>query len=361
MSTETIDGFGTPIFDSGKRSFPEGPKKGSQEWRILPPILSQVATGKFVLPHSSHYGYGTKKQGTDKEIVNPFYCVEESKWVAGKLVILQECPECQAIQMVKAQKAQIEISMQKEGKSAAEIQSATESHKNWLSKHNREFKFYANVKDSSGRYFTAKMPGKSVWKKIETLIGDYKNRRVPIDAISASQGLWFRISRSGEGFGTEYDVEVVTEEVIINGQVIDGAQKPKLAPLTVEDANKARNACMDIGDVGIRRLSLEDVKRLVSAKGDPEVVAAIFAGSDRLAPVAPAVAPAPVAPAPSAANNEDLLARARAMLVPPPPPAAVSVILPHISVTAPAAVVAPKTVTTTNDSAEADFLAQFNF
>jgi hypothetical protein len=345
MTTDTDNGFGAPKHSTDRKTFPEGPKEGSTEFRILPPILVQRESGKYVQEHTCHYGYGTKLEGSDKERPNPFYCVEQGKWVSGKFVVTQECPECQAIKLVKNQKDRIEAQLKSEGASKDAIEEATKSLSPWLRKHNRDFKQYVNVKDAAGRFLTMKLPQKDVWKVIKKHIEEFKARKIPYDAIAASQGLWFRVNRSGKGIKTEYSVEVVTEDVIVAGQVVPGASKPKSGPLTAEDAKKASESCMDIGDVGIRRLSIEQVQRLVASKGDQAVIAAIFQSSDPVGqqhpgstdseqspediaagPVTPSAAPAPVAPvAPvvtASAVPEDVVARARAMLSSATPAAA---------------------------------------
>lgn len=365
--SDTDNGFGAPKHSSDRKTFPEGPKEGSTEIRILPPILNQRESGKYVQDHTCHYGHGTKLQGSDKERPNPFYCVEQGKWVSGKFVTTQECPECQSIKLVKNQKERIEASMKAEGHTEAAIAEKVAPLTAWLRKHNRDFKQYVNVKGADGRYFTMKLPQKDVWKRIKAYIEEYKARKVPYDAIAASQGLWFRVNRSGKGFKTDYSVEIVTEEVIINGVVVPGATKPKSGPLTMDDAKKASESCMDIGDVGIRRLSVEQVQRLVAAKGDQAVIAAIFEGSDAVEPVSGSVdseqspedvatasvtppaapAPAPVAPvapvvtAPAAPAPipEDTIARARALLesarTPAPAAPAVTLVVPPPNPAAP--------------------------
>lgn len=348
MTTPTNDDWGNPVHQDERKSFPEGPKKGENQHRILPPMLSQKESGKYNVSHTCHYGYGLKREGSDKEFPNPFYCVEEGTWVNGKFVVTQECPECKLIAFVKGQRDTIATQMKNEGKSKDDIFKATEAHEKWLKKHNRDFKQYVNVMDAAGRFFTAKYPSKEVWKKVKTLIEQYKSARIPIDAVAANQGLWFRIVRTGEFRQTEYTVEVVMEDVVVNGQVVPGAQQPKKAPLTAEHYKKAKASCMDLADVGIKRLSIADVARLVKSKGDPQVVAAIFASSQKVTPaastpvtaeespidrddepsapppVAAAPAPAPLsldapttpvtAPSKPAESQEDLLAQARALM-----------------------------------------------
>lgn len=316
-----VEGFGDPKHGTDRKGFPEALKDGDNFHRCLPPILSQRETGKYVRDHTCHYGYGIKTR-SGKDIMNPFYCVEEGKFISGKFVVLERCPECDEIARIKAEVEAIEADMKRAHASDADISAATKSQAEWLRKHNRDFKYYVNVKSADGRYFTVKYPSKKVWKVIESLIQKYKSQRIPIDAIAASQGLWFRITRSGKGFGTDYAVEVVMEDVIINGQVVEGAQKPKLGSLTAEDAKKAGENCLDLGDVGIRRLSREQVARLVSSGGDPTVIAAIFQASDDTASVRqerpePEERPEPT-PAP-AGSPEPL--RAAPIIQPAPAPA----------------------------------------
>jgi hypothetical protein len=348
MSNPTNDDWGNPVHTQERKAFPEGPKKGENVHRILPPLLNQKESGKYVISHTCHYGYGLKREGSDKEFPNPFYCVEEGQWVNGKFVVTQECPECKLIAFVKGQRDAIVAKMKDAQESKDAIAKATESHEKWLRKHNRDFKQYVNVMDISGRFFTAKYPGKEVWKKVKAFIEEYKGRSIPIDAVAANQGLWFRIVRSGDGFKTEYSVNVVTEDVVVNGQVVPGAQQPKKAPLTREHYEKAKASCMDLADVGIKRLSIADVERLARSKGDPAIIEAVFASSQKAEPkkttapveespiaeeperdvpdASPAAAPAatqtidldvpskPVTAPPVAASSQDLLAQARALM-----------------------------------------------
>ena len=277
--SDSVEGFGTPKHSSSGASFAQGLKDGAQEHRIVPPIKNQRSTGKYFKDHTCHYGYSTKRKNSDKELPNPFYCVEEGKFVGGEWVTLQECPECREIKRYKGEKDSILAQMKDRPKS--EQEAAVDVFEKWLRKHNRDYKMYVNVKMADGKFATYKYPSKEVWKKVKAEIDAYKSRHQPIDAVDASQGLWFRIFRSGKGFNTEYKVEVVTEQVVVEGRVIPGASQPKLAPLTAQDAKDAAEQCMDLDDVGIRRLSLEQVKRLVESKGDPGVVSVIFSSDDK--------------------------------------------------------------------------------
>lgn len=273
--SETVSGFDEPKYTSGRKGFPESLKDGAQELRILP---SMDGTGEFVRTHTCHYGYGTKMSNSDKEIPNPFYCVEEGKFVAGKFVVLAECPECREIRRIEGEKQAIEVDMKRKGASEEEIRNGTDSQTRWLRKHNRDFKYYVNVKDATGRFFTVKLPSKKVWKPIMSIIERYRARKYPIDAIAASQGLWFRVTKSGKGFGTDYAAELVTEEVYVPGQA--PSESAKLGPLTADDARKAKESCcIDLQNVGINRLTREQVARLVESRGDPNIVQAIFAAS----------------------------------------------------------------------------------
>jgi hypothetical protein len=314
----TVEGFGDPKHTGSGATFAQACKDGVQEHRILPPIKNQRTTGKYNKDHTCHYGYDIKRKNSDKFLPNPFYCVEEGKFVGGEWLVTQECPECREIKRVKGEKDSILAQLKDRPKAEQDV--ATESHSKWLNKHNRDYKMYVNVKQADGKFGTYKYPSKEVWKKIKAEIDAFKTRQQPIDAIDASQGLWFRITRSGKGYNTEYKVEVVTEAVVVEGRTIPGASQPKLAPLTAKDAQEAAEQCLDLDDVGIRRLSLEQVQRLVSSRGDPGIVAAVFGSDDRgtlPGQATPASTP-PVQATPPAAAPPQAAPPAQAPAVAPP-------------------------------------------
>jgi hypothetical protein len=213
--------------------------------------------------------------------------VEKGKFVSGELVILQACPECVLLKSRQDDYDTQKKALTKAGKSEAEVRAQTETLSNFVRTHNRDFKWYINVKNLDGTFETKKVPGK-VKKQVDTLIADMLKRRQPIDAISAEQGLFFVVTKSGKGIGTEYSTKVLMEEVTRDGETYE---RPKLAPLTEQEYVSAQEKCRDLVDVNIRLLPLEKVQMLVDSGGDPEVIEAVFKSSEKVDAPAPKAAP----------------------------------------------------------------------
>ena len=369
-----------PQHQSNFKPFPQSPKDGEQEHRILPGIHTQG--GMYHKGWAIHYG-AMKKVG-DKTIPMPFICVEEVEWVAGEKTITRPCAACNdnkaKKQWVDAQTAK----MTEAGASKEEIAEKLKKQLEWVRNHNRSFGEYVNVKDSSGKYFTARYPSKEVWKKVQEFVQKYAKLAKPIDAVKASQGLWFRITRSGKGqYNTEYKVEVVMEDVVKDGETF---QRPKLAPLTPDDAAKAKAGCYDLNDLGFKVLTPDQVTELVQSKYDDSVIKRLWASSANNhttasepapeaqeatkapaaatqppAPKVEAPAPAPKAPAPSP-EVEAAKAQARIAALQAEMSALVAktaqATTPEVK-SAPTVVV-PPAATEPADSGEADFLQGLN-
>ena len=282
--------WATPKYGSDF-NYPVGLKDGDNIFRIIPPLFSQELTGKWALSHAQHFGYPTKSG--DKSIPNNFYCVEKSKFVSGELVVLQACPEDVLIKEHLEEWDTAKKTLTKQGKSETEIKVATDSLASFCRTHNRDFKWYLNVKWADGTFGCVKIAGKAK-KAIDKRIAELQKRKVPIDPISADQGVWFRVTRTGKYLNTEYDAFIVTEEVAVNGQTYE---RIKAAPLSEADYAMAQEKCRDLTEVGIRRLTLEQVQLLVGSGGDPDVVDAVFKTGEKIdTKTAPAATNAYVAP-----------------------------------------------------------------
>jgi hypothetical protein len=286
-------GFGTP--SSGNGNFKPLPKSFPKEGqfitvRILPPILSCQDSGEWNVPHAQHFGYTTPRtDDPSKKRYHTFYCIEQSEWRDGNRVVTTPCPECNAIKQKQAEYTLRASELESKGIPKDQVKKTLEPLGNWLYSHNRDFKYYVNVKDISGAYYTLKLPGK-VKKSIDQLRKELMEANTPCDIIAAHQGYWLRLGIvSGRGAQAVYKVEVLKEDVSVGGETY---QKNKAAPLTEADAEAAETQCLDLKKVGIRKLPMDKIKLLVESCGEAGTVAAIFRSSER--EVSPDVAPDPV-------------------------------------------------------------------
>jgi hypothetical protein len=270
--------FGTPKYGSSKGTYPRSLdcKDGKVVTvRILPPLGKCAPTGEWFVSHAQHYGYAVK--GGERITYCNFYCLEKSMWKNDVRVITQRCPECDEIAKRKAKHDADKAIAVGQGLTQTEIREKFEKAAEWVKAHNRAFQFYVNVKDSSGEFYTLKLPV-TVKKAIEAICEKYRNRKPSYDAIDADGGLWFAISASGKGLQREYHVEEVKEGVEIDGQTLE---RPKKAPLTEADGLQALASCCYLHEVGIRTLSPEKIQALVDSHGDSDTISDIWGLSDR--------------------------------------------------------------------------------
>jgi hypothetical protein len=304
--------FGTPKHGGNGRPIPKallGKDGGSIQYRVLPPILSCVETGEWAVGHAQHFGYDTPNpQDPSKRIFHPFYCVEIVRWESGEKVVVQRCPECDDIKQRLAEWQARKAEMEKAKVPEDQIRKTLEHLTNWLKRHNRDFSWYFNIKDTQGNYSTRKGSGKYVKKPIDAIVKANREKSPPYDPIAAHQGLWFISTKIGKQLAADWTLSVATEDRVIEGETFS---KPKAAPLTEQDAAEAEKQCCDLHDVGIRRLSYDKVKLLVESSGDESVIKAIFGSSEKneRAAVAPALdekpksTPAPAAVGPAATKS----------------------------------------------------------
>lgn len=279
-------GFGNPNNGNGNGNFKPFPKnfpKAGEPYltvRILPPIHSCENTGDWFVGHTQHWGYSVPRANDpSKKVIMSFRCIEETAWRDGSRVVTKVCPECAEIALKRAEFNAAEARLKQEGRGKEEIKKTLEPLQNWLFSHNKDFKFYMNVKFLDGSYGTLRVPSK-VKKMIDSIRNDLRNGPNKYDIVAADQGYWLVLGViEGRGAQTVYKCEVMTENVVING---DTYQKPKKAPLTPEDAEKAEAVCYDLRHIGIRRLAADKIQMLVESHGEINTVKAIFGSSERL-------------------------------------------------------------------------------
>jgi hypothetical protein len=275
--------------------------------RILPPMGSLGEKGVWSVFHKQHFGYGIPSFTDPTKIIpQPFYCPERMDYRTK--TVTQACPECDEIRLQKEKLEVEKAEGTKKGLSPEAIKLGTSALANWTRKHNLDAKHYINVKLQDGTFTTLKIPFKAK-KALDSLVNDLLNPtqkgKKPVDPIDADQGVWFEISRTGKALQTEYRVAVVNDvvEVEIEGEVMT-VEKVKLAPLTEADARQAEESCFDLSDVGIRRLDVDRIQRLVKSGGEPEQVAAILGAAQRSSETSPAPVAAAKAEAPAAPKQE---------------------------------------------------------
>jgi hypothetical protein len=286
--------FGTPKFDSGSHyKKTEGPKAGSDTViRILPPMFSMREAGEWKKYWSTHWGYaGVNDTDPGKTSMRPFRCILDTDRRTG--MVRQECPACTRYAAVEAEKKQEEAKItarlkEEEGITDEKVIKETveaelESISQWLKAYRVEGKFYVNIMSEDGTFGSFKLNSKFHMSRIKEFTnGKYEKGKLVkpsllesdgINPLAVDQGVWFVISRTGNGFGTPDTTDIKYEKVeaLVNGKKMMVPQIV-LAPLTEEQCERAGKECQDLMTMGGRELTFEQIKELVECDGTPAEV-----------------------------------------------------------------------------------------
>lgn len=266
--------------------------------RIAPPIKDLAKDGKFAVYLKQHFGYTISGRG-DKPIPQLFACIERRDQSKN---VVQSCPECDETAMRKADLAAREAKLKADGASPEVIEAQLRPGKEWLKSHNCDRKWNLFAKNESG-----------VWGILTISHTCYERFRVEMkrlqtefgieDPLGVEDGVWFRFTRTGASFN---DVDDSVKAVMVPGAV-KGQFGVKTDSLTSADL-QALEAMPSLSTLG-RKLSYDQISRLVESGGDSTVVKAVF---DSAAPRRET----------SAVPTNAPVVRVDTSTVPPAPPAA---------------------------------------
>jgi len=234
---------------------------GDNIYRILPPCGNLAKSGTWAVRHAIHWGWN----GALNKWVT-FRCIEKEDFQTK--VILQNCPACDEFR--KKQKAfeNVKIKEEANGTRGKELKEFLAPHKVWLDGHNLEKKYYMNVLDQGGNITMLKI-GYNHWKALRAEVAVLQARKPSIDPIGVSQGVYFNFHRGAEFTDT---VRTVNETRVIEGNSYDA---PKLAPLSKDIQLRMRNEAKLLDTLN-RTLTYDEIKRIVDAKGDAQVVDSVL-------------------------------------------------------------------------------------
>lgn len=265
-------------------------------FRVLPAMKNQRKTGRIAEFHKIHYGYRVPGRTPDKPLAKPFVCIEVMDFQTK--MITKRCPECDNIRAKQEELKETEASfdakakerirgLQAAGKSKADLSKeiaklAKEKEallaplKDWLRSHNLEKKWHVNVKSQETGGLGDIHISNTLWKEVKACIKKMSDAW-KCDSLAPNRGFWIDIVRTGNGSGVmpgsaaRDKVEVVQELLDPNNPM--GGSKPKLAPLTKEDAERSQTACRDVADPSPALvLDEEIIEMLVNCDESPEEV-----------------------------------------------------------------------------------------
>src|SRR5216683_559540 len=203
------DVFGTARIGGGDYQKAKKIETGITEARLIPPVKSQKATGRWSLYHRIHYGYyGVNRRDptSDKLWAKPFLCIEEKDMRLQ--MITKACPKCEQVKDKKAALDEREAEIRKElkGRPEQDIKGTFKSDpvydtlNKWRIQHNIDGHYYINVKYVDGSVGCMKIPSKSK-KALDEQIKNLLAKK--IDPFALNAGVFFKFSRQGEQIKTK--------------------------------------------------------------------------------------------------------------------------------------------------------------
>lgn len=279
------------------------PKEGESdiiEFRVLGPIKSCQESGQWAKYHSIHYGFkGRDRKDQTKTRNRTFECVQDRD--ARSKIVKHECDGCNHIARKTAERDQREAKARVDGKTEDEIKTLLEPYNNWLRQFNVDRKWYINGLTNKDEAAVLKISHR-LKKQLDQVIKDLMEKE-GIDPLDPDAGVFFEFKRVGRGRDTLDTVSVA--KVVTRTPEGKRSETYKEAPLTAEQQKRLVDSCPDLNEV-TTKLTDDQISRLVQCGNDPDVVDAIFDGSQpRVNPESKRAAetkPEPVKTKPAAAT-----------------------------------------------------------
>lgn len=260
------EGLSTPNVNGGRSNSSTSkfqkplPLKGPHNLiRLLPAPSKYMTNGAWFDRQAQHFGYAVpNKKDESKPFPRPFACVKEQKWDDNKaaFVVTARCPECDKIDQVKT--ALLAAQAKYKDAEIDQKREATKIPIEWLKKHNLDVKTVVYAMNDKREVGYVRLPI-NAFKKIRDLVKKLQEQKV--DPFDVDGGVWFDVTREGEGFTTKYDAFIVYDEVERDGEVL---QKRRTAKMSEDEINKAINEQVDITKLLIE-IPHEAVMRLVKS------------------------------------------------------------------------------------------------
>ncbi len=273
MSTEDIGiEIGEANIGDGGNNWKVQGKGADNIYRLLPPLGELASEGRWECGHAGHWGY----ENTDKK-ARLFECIEVKNMETKQITTV--CPECsEHIAPLKAEREKkfneaVAFLQTKQGMSKEQAERVAneklKAYDQTVNRYNRSYRIYVNAVNEKGEIGVLNMAYRHL-QLLKKKIAEF--RKDGIDSFSPKQGVWFNFRYSGSADHTVDAVYV--------GNALEG-QKLKPGALGMDILKQLKNkACLNLKDpwkaARLRTLTAEQIRNLVKAKGDPNLVDTYF-------------------------------------------------------------------------------------
>lgn len=280
-------GFGKPKYSGTSFKKTGKVSRGDNHIRIAPPMGACAEEGIWRVFRVTHWGYsGVNPREPGKTVMRPFQCIREKDRRTG--MIKRECPACVRYEALQEEAKEREAKLRAAGKSKDEIETAMASINEQLKAFRPEAKWYVNALFLDGTVGDFKLNHKDHMSRIMAIIegaGGKKGLKEAegIEPLDPEEGVWFVITRTGDGIQPPDSVDLAYEEVDVPG--FGKAKRVKRAPLSDEQCEKLLKECPDLSTRGGTVLDYDQIAALVKCSGNPEEVDKVFASAKTSEPV----------------------------------------------------------------------------
>lgn len=243
---------------------------GDNFFRILPPIGSLAAEGKWAVYASVHFGV----RRADNKMVT-FHCVEKKD--RKTKMVTQRCAMCDLIAERKHAAEVREKKMRDEGQDPEIILLKLKPELDWLRTYNLSRKWYVNAIDTSGKIGQLQF-AHAYYKQLELHINDLALPKVkgrkPIDPISPDGGVVFNFFYKKGNQKTRMQTVSIKKNVKTTAEG-EEVEVTAMFPLSDAIINRYKTEYSDLGKIA-RTFTPAQIKAIVDSGFDPSLVESIY-------------------------------------------------------------------------------------
>lgn len=230
-------------------------KNGSNIFRILPPF-GDASNGYPFRKWQIIWGLSDPSSGR----VRPY---------ASPMMTEKRCPVMEYVEGLKERLDKMSGDLKARGLAEAAVQKHPKFAR--LAKFTRDITpkttYIYNAADKAGVVGLLELKAtahKDMKEKMSKYIRDYNQDPTSLNSADDDSGVWFDVTRTGEGFGTEYAVDIVQTPVKINGKLVKEDDRSALPDSVVQNFD---NLAYDLSSV-YKSTTYDEVNEVLQANLD---------------------------------------------------------------------------------------------
>lgn len=252
--------------------------------KLLPPLATYKnnKANKYAFFREVHWGWKTvNPNNPTKPISLPFLSTAKKIKVGGKNQYVPGSDP--ALDLILAKEAELEA-REKEleaAKADPVLDPKYQELKSYLKTHSLNKRWYLAAVDLDGKPTELELSSKTFFK-LEEKINQIRNGAEAtlgaMDPLDVNGGCWFEFTSTGNGVNKSDDISVFNqvEEIVLPNGAKQKVSIPKPGKLSKEVLAKVLKIMPDLSTPRAAKLTVDEIRELVSGNDDPERIAKIF-------------------------------------------------------------------------------------